>query len=238
MRMITSDSHCPYQHKRAAFHSMVHRLCRLPLSVDSYRIEYAYIKEVARVNGYGAKMIDDLILRHSNKIMRSNRSTFILSNSVEPNKRVSMKFVPAVTNKLKNIFKDHNMDIVFRSDNNLSNLLGSTKDKTADMKKSGVYAVQCGDCDGIYYGQTKRSIGVRFKEHDRDIGNNNSKGSALAAHVLESGHFNVSVDNLRLVKHVHDYRRLDAVESFYIQKDDNAINRDNGNVESCLFARV
>lgn len=43
MRTITNDSHCPVQNKRAAYHSMTHRLCRLPLSVSSFKEEYEYI---------------------------------------------------------------------------------------------------------------------------------------------------------------------------------------------------
>lgn len=31
MRTITCDSHCDIKHKQAAYHSMVYRLCRLPL---------------------------------------------------------------------------------------------------------------------------------------------------------------------------------------------------------------
>ena len=39
-RYITNDSYSPIQHKLAAFHSMVHRLCKLPLSIANYTTEY------------------------------------------------------------------------------------------------------------------------------------------------------------------------------------------------------
>jgi len=51
MRTITNDSHSPIQHKVAAYHSMVHRLCRMPLSVASFKEEYEYIKSTAAING-------------------------------------------------------------------------------------------------------------------------------------------------------------------------------------------
>ena len=124
------------------------------------------------------------------------------------------------------------MKMVFRSDKKLLNLLGSTKDKTENINKFGIYSIQCGDCNGVYYGQTKRSIGARFKEHSAYIKKNQCKNSAIAAHVLENGHFNVCVENLKLVKPILDDRQLDAYESFYIQSDENTINRDNGNIES------
>lgn len=44
MRTITNDSHCPIQHKLAAYHPMIHRLCRLPLNNANYSNEFIYIK--------------------------------------------------------------------------------------------------------------------------------------------------------------------------------------------------
>lgn len=35
-RCITNESHCPASHKMAALHSMIHRLCKLPLSITSF----------------------------------------------------------------------------------------------------------------------------------------------------------------------------------------------------------
>ena len=68
LRFITTDSHCPIQHKLAAFHSLTYRLCKLPLSASSYKAEYEYIKKVADMNGYSDQLVDKLILKHSNKI--------------------------------------------------------------------------------------------------------------------------------------------------------------------------
>lgn len=68
MRTITSDSFCPIQHKLAAYHSAIHRLCQLPLSIANYIEEYKYIKETASVNGYSEKMVDKLVYKHAQKV--------------------------------------------------------------------------------------------------------------------------------------------------------------------------
>lgn len=128
--------------------------------------------------------------------------------------------------------------MVFSSNFKLRNRLGSTKDRNDNLQKSGIYSVQCGDCDKIYYGQTRRNIDTRFKEHSASIKFNKHRASALAAHVLQSNHFNVTKENLSLVKQVNDNRRLNAYESYYIQSDERAMNADNGNVISSLFALV
>lgn len=240
-RCITSDSYCPIQHKQAAFHSLIYRLCKLPLSAKNYMKEYQYIKEVANVNGYNEKMVDDIIHKHSMKLKRNNTSTFFSDSALQSQtniKRVAMCYAPEVTNNIKNKFREHDMDLVFSNNKKLKNSLGSTKDKIDDKKKSGVYTIECGDCNRLYIGLSKRSIETRFKEHSSHIKNNRPSRSAVAAHVLHNNHFSVSVNSLKLKKHITDERKLDAYESYYIQKTENTINLDNGNIESVLFSLV
>lgn len=57
----------------------------------------------------------------------------------------------------------------------------------------------------------------------------------IAAHILENMHGTLNTDDVRLLKCVHDDRKLHAYESIYIQKDENATNADSGNIESSLF---
>ena len=237
-RTITSDSNCPIQHKMAAYHSMVHRLCRLPLSVANFKKEYEYILETARLNGYKAEMVDKIIYKHSKKVKKWELSTlFAQSITKEEKQRVSMTFAPKITNKFNKIFSEHDLEMVYRSDNKLKNLLGSTKDKTPELQKSGIYAVQCSECDKTYYGQTKRSIEERFKEHTQCIRLNQPNKSAIAAHVINEGH-GVNKKSLKLLKQVNDDRRLDAYEAYYIQSNTNSLNLDSGNIESCLLRRA
>lgn len=64
-RYIPADSFSPMSHKRAAFNSMVHRLCMLPLNLPNYIKELHYIKYAAHLNGYDERLIDALVKRHS-----------------------------------------------------------------------------------------------------------------------------------------------------------------------------
>lgn len=238
MRTITNDSHCPIQHKKAAYHSMVHRMCRLPLNIANYRNECLHIKNTARVNGYSEEMIDKLIYKHSRKVRNINLTTHFSQQTKSDKKRVSLNFVPCITNKLKHAFGEYQMEIVHNNDRKLSNLLGSTKDKIAPLKKSGIYTVTCGVCNKKYIGQTKRSIEKRFSEHCACIRLNQPNKSAVAAHVLIDGHTNINKKSVKLKKQVNDCRRLDAYEAFYIQNERDTLNLDNGNIESFLFAKI
>lgn len=58
------------------------------------------------------------------------------------------------------------------------------------------------------------------------------------AHALDNEHFKINLENLHLVKEVNDKRKLNAYESYNIQKDGNAINLDNGNIASHLMSRL
>lgn len=129
------------------------------------------------------------------------------------------------------------MDIVYKNDNKLLNLISSTKSKKPPLSKSGIYEYECDVCHRKYYGQTKRSVECRFKEHCACIRLNQPNKSAIAAHALVDGHDNVNIENLKLLLPVREERRLDVYEAFYIQKnEENTLNQDRGNIESCLFA--
>lgn len=221
MRYITADSHTPIQHKKAAFHSMIHRLVKLPLSLSNYNIEYNHILTVAKRNGYRKKMIDDIIVMHTKKVTRTNQTTVFSQNSNDNNntqlKRVCVSFVPSVTNKIKSVFKRFGMELVYSNNNKIKQMLGSTKDKTPTLEKSGIYKIECSDCDKRYYGQTKRNINVRFKDHMNYIAKNQPRKSALANHILFNDH-NVSKEKLTMKKQINDPNKLDAYESYFIQK--------------------
>lgn len=241
-RIITADSNSPQQHKIAALHSMIHRLCKLPLSLQCYREEYCYIKEVAQLNGYSEDLVDNLVRKHSLKVKRANSSTLFQQHKHatknDEKRRICVSYVPELTNKMKTVFENNGMQLVYSNVNKLKCLLGSTKDRDTDVQRSGIYSISCGNCDGVYYGQTRRNLQTRFREHSAYIAKNQESRSALAGHVLQHGHFDVSVDNLSLVKQVNDERKLDAYESYYIQSDEHALNGDNGNIVSNLFALV
>jgi hypothetical protein len=52
------------EQKMAAFHSMLHRACILPLLIENFDKEVAYIKETAGLNGYIKTTIGGLMSKH------------------------------------------------------------------------------------------------------------------------------------------------------------------------------
>lgn len=240
-RVITSDSHCPIQHKHASFHSLIHRLLNLPLSIDNFKKEYDYICDVAYLNGYSKELVDCLVEKHSKKLNQNDSSTLFNSNkSTENFKREIFSYVPGVMNKLSNHLKQHRILPVFTNNQKMKQKLGSTKDSIDCLKKSGIYySIECSDCHRKYIGQTKRSIEKRSKEHCRCIKQFKLRESAVAEHVITNKH-STNEKNLKLslVKCVDKQSKLDAYESYYIEKERDALNVDIGNIQSKLFSLV
>ena len=182
----------------AAFHHMIHRMDTLPLSEAGKSKEEEHIFEAARLNGYASSTIQTII---DKKRRDKHRHLLTTLRPVEEAKttRASITFNQKNSNLLRSKFYKFEIELVSSSrDNQLKTLLGSTKDKTALLEKSGIYKLNCGECSKFYIGQTKRNIETRFEEHmkyvkaakkevtDRKIPTAQNRSRA-ALHIFEIG---------------------------------------------------
>jgi hypothetical protein len=80
----------------------------------------------------------------------------------------------------------------------------------------------------VYYGQAKRNIDRRFKEHMSMVRTRAEENSSVAKHLLNnSGH----VMDLSLVKRVDCPQHIDACKN----DKKHLLNEDYGNIESLLI---
>lgn len=220
-RFITRESYCPTSHKMASFHSMIHRLIRLPLSINSFMNEIQHIKEVANVNGFSSSTVDDIVQKHSRKLKLESLSTFY-RKSRDNKPRMKFQYAAHTTNKIATVFNRNNLDIAFSSGPKLKQLLGSTKDKIPKIERSGIYEVTC-SCGLKYFGQTKRQVLTRYKEHCRHVRLNQPSKSAVAFHALKELHLNfdpLDTSRIELIKPVNDSYKLDAWESLTVKESE------------------
>lgn len=144
-RFITNSSfHAPNQ-KSAAFHTMVFRLCNLPLTESNFKDELDHIKKVAVINGFCPDIVERMVEKLEYR-KRVKEFTTLNRTKEKAATRKSFNFNPVLTNKMKNKLKRYNIDMVFRSNNKLKNLLGTTKDKRESTEKSGIYRATCEVC--------------------------------------------------------------------------------------------
>ena len=101
-------------------------------------------------------------------------------------KYISIFYARRTALALVNEFKKQNIIISFRTNNNIWNLL-RTKSPQPTTEKTGIYKINCSDCDKFYIGQTGRGFLQRFREH---LPKNNiyMNRSQFANHLISKGH--------------------------------------------------
>lgn len=234
-RFITSDSFHSFSHKLASFNSMVHRMLNIPLFREELKKETQKIYQIAKINGYGRKIIDNIIRKHTKAKLLKETTT------LEPiNKKLHTKFkvthFPFWTNKFKRIFRKVRRQIIPSSANKIKNFLCNNKDPIPKHEKSGIYQIKCKTCSKSYIGQSRRKVKIRWKEHLRHIRYNESEKSAVALHFLENLDHELSEENFSLLKEVQFPYDLDAWESLYMTKfKDTSMNTKMAPIENVLF---
>uniref|UniRef100_A0A6P7H6R2 Uncharacterized protein LOC114346869 n=1 Tax=Diabrotica virgifera virgifera TaxID=50390 RepID=A0A6P7H6R2_DIAVI len=94
------------------------------------------------------------------------------------------------------------------------------------MNRSGVYKLQCSDCDATYLGRTCRSLASRSLEHIK-----RENTSTFSQHLKEKNHTLNIPDDLSLLHNIpqRDFLKLDLYEDLEIvkekQKSPNCVNR-------------
>ena len=71
----------------------------------------------------------------------------------------------------------------------IKNLIKANKtDEIPKNKQSGIYQINCADCDEMYIGQTKRNNSIRAAEHMRNVKNLGIEKSTIAPYVWNNNH--------------------------------------------------
>lgn len=230
---IPFDSCTPMIYKVAAFETMFHRLYNIPMDRDAFKKEENYIYECAELNGYKKEIIENIQRKHSRK-SKQPKSTLKRENKSEPNegRLMLLNFYPPVTHQIQKIAKKAGIPCIYKSQGNLGDLLINLKDKRQNHQKSGIYCIQCNDCEEEYIGQSKRRVEKRWKEHRAAIRLNQPHKSAVANHCLSWGH---SIGEEKLIREVTSTFELNSWESFYIANSLHNMNEGEAPIRSNLF---
>lgn len=233
MRSITCDSFHDQRHKMAAYHSMANFMVSIPLSDKKFRIETEKIIRMGAVNGYRESTVRSIINKHVKKRERTNFST-LEDSEAESKKRVSVRYFPLITNQIKEVYKEHDLELVFRNDGSLRQHLGTTKDKPLDLHRSGIYRIQCGCCGRLYFGLTVRKLFERFNEHIKSTNWKNK--TAVGRHIFSTQH-DIHISDLKLIQPIATRWKIEYFEAIHIHKHrhENLLNIDDGNITSPLL---
>ncbi|KAI4469133.1 giy-yig endonuclease superfamily [Holotrichia oblita] len=116
---------------------------------------------------------------------------------------VTLPYAPFITKGSSKIFKELDLRIVYSSGTSLRSLIGNPKDKIQPLEKSGIYEINCKDCNQKYIGQTRRAVSTRFKEHMANLRFNRIEKSSVAQHIFETDH-NIDHTNVKLIRQINN----------------------------------
>ena len=134
-----------------------------------------------------------------------------------------VQYHQGLSESIKKLCKKFGVQVYFKGDLTIKNLLIAPKDKVPITKKSGViYRYKCDEdgCDEEYIGESARTLVERFKEHQK-------APSPIFDHCNNSGH-KVNIDNFTIVGR-EDQSLIRAIkEALFIRVNYPSLNRNTG----------
>ena len=98
----------------------------------------------------------------------NNKSTTLHTTNQRP--YITVPYYKGLSESVKRKCNNYGIQVYFKGGTTIKNLLVAPKDKDPVLKKSGViYSYKCGrvECDEEYIGESSRTFGERFKEHQK-----------------------------------------------------------------------
>lgn len=213
--VIPNSSIHPLNIKTSAFHAMLNRLINIPLNYINYRNELNVILQIATSHGYTKNFIYNLLKLKQKKLALKLVYPLDNSNFREKIWR-KIPYIGPLSDILGSLLKEYNILPAFFCHSSLRQILFNNKLKPERDKTDfgGVYSIACNDCNAVYIGKTKRSIGKRFSEHII-AAKYNRPASGLSNHLIDTGH-STSPDKLKLIYQLNGGIILDKYEIFCI----------------------
>ena len=124
-------------------------------------------------------------------------SVYPISSENSNNKFYKLNYVKGISNKIINILQKYNIRTTCINTNNIVKILTNNKDKIDKSSKSGIYSINCNECNAVYYGQTGRNLGIQATEHFKSITKEEST-TGFSAHCIENNH-TFSKDKINII---------------------------------------
>uniref|UniRef100_UPI0009B3C823 LOW QUALITY PROTEIN: uncharacterized protein LOC109967683 n=1 Tax=Monopterus albus TaxID=43700 RepID=UPI0009B3C823 len=168
------DSHHPLQHKLGVIRTLNHK-AEVPTTAEGAKKEKLHIQNSLKACGYSKWAFTKA--RNTNREKPETRR----DNTVIP-------YVAGLSEKLKRIFRNHNIPVNFKPGNTLWQRLVHPKDKTPRHKQSDVvYAIKCSqECNNLYTVETKQALHKHMAQHRRAYPGRPE--SAVYLHLKDKGH--------------------------------------------------
>jgi len=136
---------------------------------------------------------------------------------------ISLPFLGKFSIQLGRVLRPFGFQPAFYNPTTVKGLFVKLKDRVPTDERSGVYKIECRDCNGVYIGETSRQMKIRVAEH-LDAWKKRREGeSAFADHLVNSGHSFRAGSEVLLHKENSYYKRT-ALEHIEIIRHLNTNN--------------
>ena len=126
---------------------------------------------------------------------------------------VVVPYVKGLSEASAKILKSHSIATANHPHRTLRNFVVHPKDKVRDEEKTElIYCVPCNDCSSSYVGETGRKIGLRIKEHKKEVDSFTAGTQTRASRARESSvtHKSAITDHAVEENHVIDWDKAKA----------------------------
>jgi len=222
---VTSH-HCPTQ-KMGLFHTMATRAVRIA-DIQNREVKKDYLRQFMQNNGYMLKNINKAIKRAKNKQTTKNQIT---NNEYEGKRRTyntRNNTMTIYTRSNRTHIKNRKLirhKTVFNTSTKIGSIFRNPKGKIPEIQNPGVHK-KLRSCGKSYIGPTGRAIGVRIKEHEKDVDYRKTGKSAVAEHVEQKVH-NISFSQIKILYKETNYGKQMIKEAIEIKKCHEIFNKEN-----------
>ena len=211
-----NSSHHPRQ-LNSIIDTLINRSIKLT-DIEHRSAELETTTNILLMNGYSQYNIEKSIYKHLNP--PANEKPKFDNN--QP--KAFLPYIKGVTDKISKVLRKDNIHTVFTTNQKISNLIRSAKDKVPN-ENQGVYEVPCSNCHKKYYGETNRRVEHRLYEHKIALRNLDSN-SSLTQHFLNSGH-TFNFEKAKTIAPITNQKSRIIREAIEIFKDDQNLNNRN-----------
>ena len=228
-RYLDFTSHHPSVHKAAVVKTLFSRADALSSSSTLIQQEHCVIARSLDANNYPRTFVS----RHS----RRGRSD-TPSDDREIKYTIVLPYIRGFSEAVERMFSPEDVRVVHRPHTTLRQQLVHPKDRIPSTQNSDViYSIPCSACPKVYIGQTGRLLGTRLKEHRAAVKYAKTDVSAVSEHVWEK-HHQMDFQSTKILARENNLHRRCLLESWFIQKQHNCMNREIGTLAPsyvCLF---
>lgn len=195
--IIPNESYHPINYKMSAINAMCERAISCLENGETLKKEIKMIKQIIRNNNYKESIVDKIIKRIKNKKQHEDKN----KKEEEEEYLGALTYIGWNTQKIKKCFDKYGVKMAIKRSRTVFDLINNKNTEDIPItQKSGVYKIECEDCNMVYIGESGRAVECRMKEHSKGR-NVNTTNSLYARHFNETKHkFTDPTENCKIIK--------------------------------------